>query len=49
MRDLVVRNAPVDDIRKLAIEQGMVPLREQALRLVASGAARLEGDVVARA
>jgi type IV pilus assembly protein PilB len=35
MRDLVVRNAPVDDIRKLAIEQGMVPLREQALRLVA--------------
>jgi type IV pilus assembly protein PilB len=35
MRDLVVRNAPVDDIRKLAIEQGMVPLRDQALRLVA--------------
>jgi type IV pilus assembly protein PilB len=35
MRDLVVRNAPVDEIRKLAIEQGMVPLRDQALRLVA--------------
>lgn len=35
MRDLVVRNAPVDDIRKLAIDQGMVPLRDQALRLVA--------------
>ena len=35
MRDLVVRNAPVDQIRKLAIEQGMVPLRDQALRLVA--------------
>ena len=35
MRDLVVRNAPVDDIRKLAVEQGMVPLRDQALRLVA--------------
>ena len=35
MRDLVVRNAPVDEIRKLAIDQGMVPLREQALRLVA--------------
>ncbi len=34
MRDLVVRNAPVDDIRKLAIDQGMVPLRDQALRLV---------------
>lgn len=35
MRDLVVRNAPVDEIRTLAIEQGMVPLRDQALRLVA--------------
>ena len=35
MRDLVVRNAPVDEIRKLAIDQGMVPLRDQALRLVA--------------
>lgn len=35
MRDLVVRNAPVDEIRKLAIDQGMVPMREQALRLVA--------------
>jgi type IV pilus assembly protein PilB len=35
MRELVVRNAPVDDIRKLAIDQGMVPLRDQALRLVA--------------
>ncbi|MCW2498061.1 ATPase, T2SS/T4P/T4SS family, partial [Jatrophihabitans sp.] len=35
MRQLVVRNAPVEDIRKLAIDQGMVPLREQALRLVA--------------
>ena len=34
MRELVVRNAPVDDIRKLAIDQGMVPLRDQALRLV---------------
>jgi type IV pilus assembly protein PilB len=35
MRDLVVRNAPVDEIRKLAVDQGMVPMREQALRLVA--------------
>ncbi|MCU1497422.1 MAG: pilus assembly protein PilB [Acidimicrobiales bacterium] len=35
MRELIVRNAPVDDIRKLAIEQGMAPLRDQALRLVA--------------
>jgi type IV pilus assembly protein PilB len=35
MRDLVVRNAPVDEIRKLAVDQGMVPLRDQALRLVA--------------
>lgn len=35
MRELVVRNAPVDDIRKLAIDQGMVPMRDQALRLVA--------------
>ena len=37
MRELVVRNAPVDDIRKLAVEQGMIPLRDQALRLVAEG------------
>ena len=35
MRELVVRNASVDDIRKLAVEQGMVPMRDQALRLVA--------------
>jgi len=35
MRELVVRNAPVDDIRRLAIDQGMVPMRDQALRLVA--------------
>ncbi len=34
MRDLVVRNAPVDEIRELAVEQGMVPLRDQAMRLV---------------
>ncbi|HEX2577896.1 MAG TPA: GspE/PulE family protein [Aquihabitans sp.] len=34
MRQLVVRNAPVEDIRALAVEQGMVPLRDQALRLV---------------
>lgn len=37
MRELIVRNAPVEDIRELAIEQGMVPLRDQALRLVAEG------------
>ncbi len=35
MRDLVVRNAPVAEIRALAIEQGMVPMRDQALHLVA--------------
>lgn len=35
MRDLVVRNAPVAEIRKLAVDQGMVPMRDQALRLVA--------------
>lgn len=35
MRDLVVRNSPVDEIRKLAIDQGMIPMRDQALRLVA--------------
>ncbi len=34
MRELIVRNASVDDIRKLAIDQGMVSLRDQALRLV---------------
>ena len=35
MRDLVVRNAPVDEIRQLALADGMVPIRDQALRLVA--------------
>ncbi|MBX3313989.1 MAG: type II/IV secretion system protein [Actinobacteria bacterium] len=35
MRDLIVRNAPVDEIRRLAVEQGMVGMRDQALRLVA--------------
>ncbi len=35
MRDLIVHNASVDDIRKHAIAEGMVPLREQAVRLVA--------------
>jgi type IV pilus assembly protein PilB len=35
MRDLVVRNAPVEEIRRLAVDQGMVPMRDQALRLVA--------------
>jgi type IV pilus assembly protein PilB len=35
MRDLIVRNATLDEIRKLAVEQGMVPMRDQALRLVA--------------
>lgn len=35
MRQLVVRNAPVEDIRKLAIDQGMVSMRDQALSLVA--------------
>ncbi len=35
MRDLVVRNANLEQIKTLAIEQGMAPLREQALRLVA--------------
>jgi type IV pilus assembly protein PilB len=34
MRDLIVRNAPVDQIRDLAVEQGMVPMRDQAMRLV---------------
>jgi type IV pilus assembly protein PilB len=36
MRDLVVRNASLEEIRALAVEQGMVPLRDQALRLVAN-------------
>ena len=32
---LGLRNAPVDEIRRMAVDQGMVPMREQALRLVA--------------
>jgi len=35
MRDLIVRNATLDEIRALAVEQGMVTLRDQALRLAA--------------
>ena len=35
MRDLIVRNATLDEIRALAVEQGMVPMRDQALRLAA--------------
>ncbi len=35
MRELVVRNASVEDIRRMAVEDGMVPMRDQALRLVA--------------
>jgi type IV pilus assembly protein PilB len=34
MRELIVHNAPVEQIRDLAVEQGMLTLREQALRLV---------------
>jgi len=34
MRALIVRNAPVDEIRSLAIDQGMVPMRDQAVRLI---------------
>jgi type IV pilus assembly protein PilB len=35
MRDLIVRNATLDEIRALAVSQGMAPMRDQALRLVA--------------
>jgi type IV pilus assembly protein PilB len=35
MRDLVVRNATLDEIRALAVAEGMVPMRDQALRLAA--------------
>ena len=35
MRHLIVRNATLDEIRALAVEQGMVPMRDQALRLAA--------------
>ena len=35
MRDLVVRNATIDEIKTLAVDQGMVPMRDQAMRLVA--------------
>jgi type IV pilus assembly protein PilB len=34
MRALVVANANHDDLKELAVEQGMVTLQEQALRLV---------------
>ncbi|MCB1030019.1 MAG: Flp pilus assembly complex ATPase component TadA [Acidimicrobiales bacterium] len=35
MRELVVRNATLEEVRTLAVQQGMVPMRDQALRLVA--------------
>ncbi|HEX4776644.1 MAG TPA: pilus assembly protein PilB, partial [Acidimicrobiia bacterium] len=34
MRDLIVSSSSHDRIRDLAVEQGMVPMREEALRLV---------------
>jgi len=34
MKELIVTNAPHADLRRLAISQGMKPLREQAIRLV---------------
>lgn len=34
MKELIVDNAPHAELRKLAIAQGMKPLREQAIRLV---------------
>ncbi|HZR15532.1 MAG TPA: GspE/PulE family protein [Acidimicrobiia bacterium] len=34
MRDLIVSSSSHDRIRELAVEQGMVPMREEALRLV---------------
>jgi type IV pilus assembly protein PilB len=34
MRDLIVRNASVDEIREQAVGDGMVPMRDQAVRLI---------------
>ena len=34
MRQLIVDQAPASELRALAIEEGMRPLRQEALRLV---------------
>ena len=38
VRELIVRGASHNDIRTVAQQQGMRPLRDQAIRLVAEGA-----------
>ena len=37
LRELIVRGAAHTEVRALAEEQGMRPLRDQAIRLVAEG------------
>ncbi|HQF92474.1 MAG TPA: ATPase, T2SS/T4P/T4SS family, partial [Synergistaceae bacterium] len=42
IRNLIVRGAPLSDIRSLAIQEGMRTLRDQGLRKVRSGVSSLE-------
>ncbi|HOU33683.1 MAG TPA: type II secretion system protein GspE, partial [Synergistaceae bacterium] len=42
MRNLIVRGAPLSEIRSLAIQEGMRTLRDQGLRKVKSGVSSLE-------
>jgi type IV pilus assembly protein PilB len=37
MRELMVQNAQIEEMRKLGVSQGMVPMREQAIGLVDQG------------
>lgn len=38
MRELMVHNAHIEDMRKLGMSQGMVPMRDQAVALIDAGA-----------
>jgi len=42
MRDLILRKAPDVEIRKVAISNGMIPLKENALKKVIRGDSTLE-------
>jgi type IV pilus assembly protein PilB len=42
LRELIIAGATVTDIRKTAIEEGMLTLRQSGLRKVADGATSIE-------
>jgi type II secretory ATPase GspE/PulE/Tfp pilus assembly ATPase PilB-like protein len=42
IRDLVHNNAPIGELRRYALESGMVPLRDSALQVLNQGTTTLE-------